>query len=197
MTGHGPAWRGAGPGIVAQALLACPTASPVIVVDEAEKVTCVAEGRANPLDCLLPLLEPTTAAAFRDNYLDVPMRADHVIWLFCANSLVGLSRPLLDRCVVVEVGELSGAARRTALEELVFDIVLDHGIAPIGLDDESLAVLDGIGLRRARAVVSAALAVAIEAGREWPTSDDLRVAATLLGDEAPRPTRRPAGFIHF
>ena len=197
LTGYGPAWRGAGPGIVAQALLACPTASPVIVIDEAEKVTCLVEGRANPLDCLLPLLEPTTAAAFRDNYFDVPMRADHVIWVFAANSLVGLSRPLLDRCLVVEVGELSGAARRTALEELVVDVVLDHGIVPAGLDDESLAVLDGIGLRRAKAVVSAALAVAIEAGRDWPTAADLRAAATLLGDERPRRARQPAGFIHF
>ncbi len=106
-------------------------------------------------------------------------------------------QPLLDRCVVIDVPELSGDARRRALEELVADTVLDHGVAPADLDDESLAVLDGIGLRRARAVVTAALAGALEAGRDWPTSADFQAAAALLGGGAVRPRRHAVGFMHF
>ena len=170
LLGYGPAWRGAGPGIVAKSLIACPTAAPMIVIDEAEKTRFTTEGGENPLDCILQLLEPTTASAFRDNYLDVKLRAENIIWLFCVNSLNGLSRPLLDRCVVVDVPELSGDARHRALQELVVDTVLDHGVLPTDLDLESLEVLDGIGLRRARAVVTAALAEALEAGRTGPES---------------------------
>lgn len=198
LVGYGSAWRGAGSGAIAKALLGCPTTSPVIIVDEAEKVKSV-EQRECPLDCLLPLLEPTTAEAFRDNYLDVPMRAENIVWLFCANSIGGLSGPLLDRSVVIEVPELSGDARRQALEELVADVVLDHGVAPRELDDESRAVLDRVGLRRARAVVGAALAGALETGRDWPSAADMRGAAALLGgDERSRETpRKRVGFVHF
>ena len=197
LVGYGAAWRGAGEGLVAKALLACKTAAPVVVVDEAEKVRLSSDARETPLDCLLPILEPTTGAAFRDNYLDVPMRAENIIWLFCANSLDGLSPPLLDRCVVIEVAELSGDARRTALAELVTDVVLDYGVAPADLDDDTLTILDAIGMRRARAVVTAALAGALEGGRDWPTAADFQVAAALLGGEAVRPRRRAAGFVHF
>ncbi len=151
----------------------------------------------NPLDCILQLLEPTTASAFRDNYLDVKLSAENIIWLFCVNSLNGLSRPLLDRCVVVDVPELSGDARHRALQELVVDTVLDHGVLPTDLDLESLEVLDGIGLRRARTVVTAALAEALEAGRDWPEADDFRNAVKLLGGDTSRRVRQPAGFVHF
>ena len=198
LLGYGPAWRGAGPGIVAKSLIACPTAAPVIIIDEAEKTKFTTDGGGeNPLDCILQLLEPTTASAFRDNYLDVRIREDNILWLFCTNSLNGLSRPLLDRCVVIDVPELSGDARHRALQELVVDTVLDHGVVPADLDAESLEVLDGIGLRRARAVVSAALAEALEAGRDWPRASDFRTAAALLGGAAPSRARRPAGFVHF
>ena len=196
LVGYGPAWRGAGIGAIAKSLLSCPWTAPVMVIDEAEKVRSI-EQRECPLDCLLPLLETTTAAAFRDNYLDVNMRSENIIWIFCANSLDGLSKPLIDRCVVVNVPELSGDARRQALEELVADTVLDHGVAPADLDAATLAVLDGIGLRRARAVTTAALAGALEAGRDWPSASDFRIAVALLGGETPRRGRRPAGFIHF
>ena len=196
LLGYGSAWRGAGIGAVAKSLLSCPMTSPVVIVDEAEKVRSI-EQRDCPLDCLLPLLESTTATSFRDSYLDLPMRSEGIIWIFCANSLDGLSKPLLDRCVVIDVPELSGDARRRALEELVADTVLDHGVAPADLDDESLAVLDGIGLRRARAVVTAALAGALEAGRDWPMSADFQAAAALLGGGAVKPRRHAVGFMHF
>lgn len=197
LLGYGSAWRGAGVGHIAKTLLACPTISPVIIIDEAEKVKSI-EQRESPLDCLLPLLESTTAAEFRDNYLDVPMSAQHILWIFCANTLDGLSKPLLDRCVVIDVPELSGDARHRALEELVADTVLDHAVAPADLDAESLAVLDEIGLRRVRAVVNAALAGALEEGRDWPNGADFRAAAAMLGGAERRPSRRQqTGFIHF
>ncbi len=196
LLGYGSAWRGAGIGAVAKSLISCPTTSPIIIIDEAEKVRSV-EQRECPLDCLLPLLESTTAASFCENYIDIPLRSEYVIWIFYANSLDGLSKPLFDRCIVIDVPELCGDARRRALEELVADTVLDHGVAPADLDEESLAVLDGVGLRRARAVVTAALAGALEAGRDWPTAADFQVAAALLGGEAVRPRRRAVGFVHF
>ena len=196
LVGYNPAWRGAGPGAIAKALLGCPTASPLVVIDEGEKIASI-DHRDAPLDVLLPLLEVTTARTFKDAYLDVPMRAENVLWVICANSLHGFSQPLIDRCMVVDVPALSGEARNKALDELVADVVLDYGVAPRPLDDEILMMLDGVGLRRARAVTTAALAEAIEAGRDWPTAKDFRTAVALLGGEATRPRRQAVGFVHF
>ena len=196
LTGYSPAWKGASPGIVAKSLLSCPTASPLIVIDEAKKITSC-DRRDHPLDTLLAAMEPITASSFRDNYYDVPMRAEYVTYIIVTNSLAGLSQPLLDRCVVVDVPELSRIERHRALDELVSDLVLDYGIAPRALDAAFLAVLDGIGLRRARTVVAAALARALEDGRDWPQADDLGVALARVGGQATAPTRQPVGFIHF
>jgi len=196
LTGYSPTWRGAGPGAIAKALLGCPTASPLVVIDEGEKITSIGH-RDAPLDVLLPLTEITTARMFKDAYLDVPMRAENTLWVICANTLQGFSDPLIDRCVVVDVPALSGEARHRALDELVADIVLDYGVAPRALDAEILVLLDGVGLRRARAVATAALAGAIEAGRDWPRATDFRNAVALLGGDMPRRGHQPAGFVGF
>lgn len=195
LTGYGPAWKGAGPGVVAKSLLSCPTATPLIVIDEAEKISSY-DRRDHPLDTLLSAMEPSTAAKFKDNWYDVPMRAEYAAYVIVTNTLTGLSQPLLDRCVVIDVPELSPAERHRALDEVVSDLVLDYGILPRALDTEFLAMLDGVGLRRARTVVGVALARALEDGRDWPGADDVRAALMLTSGRTPAPAR-PAGFLTF
>jgi len=97
----------------------------------------------------------------------------------------------------VEVAELSPAERHRVLEDVVADIVLDYTVVPRTLDADFLAALDGVGLRRAKAVVTAALAAALAAGRDWPDADDLRAALDLVGGETPSLLRRPVGFLHY
>lgn len=193
--GYHPSWKGAGPGLVAKSLLACPTTSPIVIFDEAEKIQAI-DSLPSPLDTLLTALEPDTACSYRDGYYELPMYAAGIVWIFCVNDLHGLSAPLLDRCVVVEVAALSGAERHRTLDDLAADILLDHSVVPAGLDEDALAVLDGVGLRRARTLIVSALAGALEAGRDTVTAEDLRAAAALLGGGAPR-VRRRVGFVHF
>jgi ATP-dependent Lon protease len=52
---------------------------------------------------LLGLLKPARAAALLDPYLEVPVDFSGVSVVLTANTLKGLSRPLLDRLQVVEV----------------------------------------------------------------------------------------------
>lgn len=198
LTGYSTSWKGSGPGIIAKALLSSSTSSPMIVIDEAEKIVSW-DRRSHPLDTLLSVLEPETAVRYKDNYYGVPMRADHAFFVLVANDLDGLSQPLLDRCVVVDVPALSGIERRRVMDDLAADIAIDYGIGPRPLDDACIALLESAGgLRRARAVVTAALAAAIGDGRPWMSVDDLRDAIPLLGrGSAQRQKPRRAGFIHF
>ncbi len=84
LCGRNVAWRGAGPGRIASHLLATTMAETVVLIDEAEKLNRL-PGETHPLNKLLILLEPTTARHFSDDYLDVPMRADGIFWVFTAN----------------------------------------------------------------------------------------------------------------
>lgn len=195
LTGYHPSWRGAGPGLVAKALLGCTSTSPVVVIDEAEKIEAI-DSPPCPLDALLPALETITAERYRDGYYEVPMRAEGIIWILCVNDLAGLSAPLLDRCVVVDVPALSGAERHRVLDDVAADVALEHCIGPAPLDPACLAVLDEVGLRGARNVYASALAGALDEGRDVVTAADLRAAAALLG-VGRRPRRPRAGFIAF
>ncbi len=196
LTGYGPAWRGAGPGIVAKALLDCSCSTPLIVIDEAEKIASY-DHREHPLDALLSAMEPSTASTYKDGYYDVPMQAQYAAYVICANNLAGLSSPLLDRSIVVEIPDLTPVERHRVLEDVVADVVLDYAVIPRALDRAFLAALDGIGLRRAKAVIAAALAAALEAGRDWPDAVDLRSALNLVGGVPTAHRSRPVGFIHF
>ena len=74
LVGHTLSWRGARPGLVARTLIEGWSVAPVILVDEVEKTQWSNYG--NPLDVFHTLLEPESARAFRDAYLDIPLRAD-------------------------------------------------------------------------------------------------------------------------
>lgn len=187
-------WRSCGIGGVAKALLAGPTAGPVIVTDEAEKVGAY-DRREHPLDVLLPLLEPSTARTARDKYLDLPMRCDGVIWIFCCNSLDRLSVPFLDRCIVMDVPDLHPDERTAAALVILDEILGQHGLpAARGRADEVAAMAARDGMRNARRLLLMAVAGAVASGRKLPQAADVRAAQALLGGDAREP-RRPIGFF--
>nr|WP_281369193.1 AAA family ATPase [Microvirga mediterraneensis] len=95
-------WSNGAPGSLWDLVLAHRVANPGLVFDEIEK----AGGSNRNGDIrrsLLGLLEPQRAAALLDPYLEVPVDLSGVSVILTANSLHGLSRPLLDRLQVVAV----------------------------------------------------------------------------------------------
>jgi hypothetical protein len=95
LVGHSLSWRGARPGLVARTLIEGWSVAPVLLVDEVEKTQWSNYG--NPLDPFHSLLEPESARAFRDAYLDIPLRADRILWFFTANEIDTLRSSLIDR----------------------------------------------------------------------------------------------------
>ncbi len=204
IVGHDPGYRGASPGKIATALLDGPTAGPVILLDEVDKVSAYSHA-VRPLDALLPLLEPSTAGAFVDTYVGLPMRAGGVSWLLTANSATGLPAPLLDRVVTVEVPPLGRAETRAAVRRVFRELLAEHGLPAAELGDAALKRLESVGLRQARRTLSLAIGPALAAGRDAPDDADVAEAIALVGRPAPRrrklerrpPARPPVGFIHF
>ena len=204
--GHDVGYRGSGPGHIARALLDGRTASPVVLLDEVDKVSGYNHG-VQPLDALLALLEPGTARAFVDNYIGLPLRADHVIWLLTANAIERLPPPLLDRVVVVDVQPLGRAGTRAVVRRISAELLASHGLPAAEIGDGALDLLEKTGLRAARRILSLAIGPALAAGRAAPDAADIAGAAALLDrpvprrprpDKAPAADRRaPVGFVHF
>lgn len=191
LTGHDVSWRAASKGRVAGALLASPTSAPLIFVDECEKVSSW-DGKAFPLDGLLPLLEPHTAQRFTDDYLKAPMRADRVIWLFACNAVNGLSAPFLSRVLVVFIDDM-GAGGRTQVLRAIFDEASRTLAVSMQLsEDGALNPVRDLSLRRVRIAFEIAIARAVSSDRRFVTGNDLASAVALLGRSS---ERSPFGFV--
>lgn len=78
------------------------SANPLLVVDELDKAGGGPRtGRAT--SALLSLIEPSTAKAFHDSCLQAPVDLSQISWVFTANTLEGIPKPLLSRLQIVEV----------------------------------------------------------------------------------------------
>jgi ATP-dependent Lon protease len=175
ITGSSASWKGAKCGKVAERLVRGQYANPVVVLDEVEKAS--GSSQSDPLAALYQLLEPETARAFRDEFIDVDIDASQIFWVLTANSTDGIPAPLLDRMAVYEVPsptpeQAAGIAQRiyggllrelklAGFEERLAESVLDK-LAPVSPRDMRKTLLDSLGY-------------AVAAGREHVSIDDVRI----------------------
>lgn len=102
LAGTARGWSSAQPGYVLQVMRVHRSANPVITVDEIDKTH--PDGRNGDVrQTLLAMLEPTTARAWLDECLTVPVNLSAVSWIITANDSEPLRGPLLTRLRVVEI----------------------------------------------------------------------------------------------
>src|SRR5437867_2287897 len=80
---------------VTHALQRCETRTPVLMLDEVDKMG--ADVRGDPTAALLEVLDPAQNSTFVDHYLEVPFDLSGVMFIATANSTVPIPDPLLDR----------------------------------------------------------------------------------------------------
>jgi hypothetical protein len=164
-TGLHRSWRASTPGVVAKQLIENPVANPLIFVDEFDK-TSEFRNDESIYNAFYPLLEPSTAKSFVDEYLMAPIDASHISWIFTANNLSKIPAAILDRLNVVHVKAPTLDHRRRVLHSIYleandkFASLFDH--APSA---DLLAALNAGSLRTARRDLEAAMARAAGAGR--------------------------------
>lgn len=101
LTGTTRAWGNSRPGLIAELMSQGRDATPVIMLDEIDKVSDTHHSPIIP--ALLELLEGESAKRFRDEGLEVRMDLGGVIFIATANDLEGIPSPLLSRLRVVNV----------------------------------------------------------------------------------------------
>ncbi|WP_235841354.1 AAA family ATPase [Cereibacter azotoformans] len=111
-------WNSSHPGEAVRLIHESDVANPLVIFDEVEKGQTSSSG-GDPRQALLPFLQRSTAASYRCPYLQAPVDLSHVTWILTANSLEGLSAPLLDRVTLFPVGYPTGSD----LERLVIRVL--------------------------------------------------------------------------
>ena len=193
ITGYGVVWKAAGPGRLAQALIAAPTLAVGLVVDEVDKLGSWIAHQNTADGALLPLLEPSTAARWADEFIGVPMHASGVVVLMTCNEIAPLSSALRDRCLVFDVPALDRSALAAALAAIMGEVASDSGLQAGELPAEVVTLLTDVPLRRVRTILRLALGMAVTAGRRRVETVDVRAALHLVGSGASA-TRR-VGFM--
>jgi hypothetical protein len=136
ITGVEPSFQAAQPSLPVRAAMETGRADPLIILDEIEKVGTDRHFGA-PLEALLPLLEPSTAARFRDAFLDRLLDASLFSWCATANAARGLPTPLLSRFEVMPAPEPQADQIDSILLNFRLDWAKRLGLALASLPPES------------------------------------------------------------
>ncbi|SIQ36253.1 AAA family ATPase [Bosea sp. TND4EK4] len=191
-SGLTPVWRASGPGKVAKLLIEGSHACPLIVIDEIEKASPI-NPRETPENVLHSLLERENAARFVDEFVDLPIRADHIFWFATANSLDPLPTSIVDRMIVFTIEPKP--AEMLAIQRSIFheaNLRVGQSFAEPGAE-----LFRGTASHNPRTLSrlwDIAMGFACEAGRRHLVAADIRGAEQVLlaGREG---ARRPIGFI--
>ena len=162
LTGSHNSWTGARPGALFTLLAEGQYATPVVVIDEVDKIR---DSQYPVLPVLLDLFEPQTAKCFKDEFFEMQFDASRIIFVLTANSLEGVPAPLLSRLEVFDIARPEPAQRMRIIQNEAAMLRRKTGLN-IRLDKagfEALADRVDIDLRKTTRLVSEAFARALQA----------------------------------
>lgn len=182
LSGADKNWGNSSTGVVFDLLTEGEFANPVICLDEIDKASVSGSTHGpdrNPLNELLALLEPVTASEHKDRCAEIRVDARHIVWIATANSLEGLSAPLLSRFKLVMVRRPDARAAVMIAMSVAKTVSTQMGVTLKAPSGEVLQFLSTLTPRVMRRVWSGAAGWATYAHRDRVTMTDLEQSLGL------------------
>ena len=149
--------------MVMELLAQSASASPVLVIDEVDKIH---EDKHAFLPVLLDLLDAGTAKEYRDEYFEMAFDASRIIFVLTANNIDKVPPPLLSRVEVFHVPTPQPEQRLRIIQKIMADLAekTGHPIAFAPGAAERLAERMDLDLRQIDRMARIAFSTALQAG---------------------------------
>ena len=176
LAGSDEFWSNSKTGAIFETLIEKDFANPVLYLDEVDKVT----GRIeyDPLGALYGLLEPATAASFRDQSMPgILLNASRIIWILTCNEPSRLPDPILSRVRRFDVPSPTQEQAKNILHTIFMqvksELKLETSVEP--LSEDVIDPLGSVSPRRQKQLLREALGRALYSGRNSILRSDLRI----------------------
>ncbi len=129
LVGQSPTYRDADAGLPARAIMKTRLANPGVLMDEVEKFASGSHSHnGDPQLAVLSAIERENSEKLYDPFLQVHIDCSRVHWIFTANEIGQLPRPLLSRLEVFEVKRPGEEALEAVLDGFAHDLATSFGI---------------------------------------------------------------------
>jgi len=130
--GHRRTYIGSMPGRLIQLLRRVGVNNPVIMLDELDKLG--SEGRSDPANALLEVLDPAQNSVFSDHYLEITFDLSNIFFIATANLFHQIPPALRDRLEIIEITGYTPAEKlKIAQRHLIPRQLEENGLSPPGL----------------------------------------------------------------
>ena len=111
-------WKSAKPGLIIEALISTKSSSPIILLDEIDKIPATQKDSGNIAAALLTVLD-SDRSHYRDSFLGIDIDLSEVIFLATSNDINNINPVLRDRMKIISLKGYTGEDKKIIAQQYI------------------------------------------------------------------------------